>query len=207
MISRLVGKVVEETPGLLVIDCGGVCYDVRLPLPPRAEDHVPLSKGEGHVLEIHVIHHITQDSQSLLGFPTREHKELARLLIDKVGGIGPTLALAAAGNTDPAVFKQAVVAKDEARLARIKGVGPKTARRIIAELAEAFEKMGAAGVWEEQVSGKASAAETDAVMALVSLGYKKTEAGAAVKQAVTAHGKQADVQTLIRAALAAGRTK
>ena len=189
--------IAEETPGLLVMNVGGVYYDIRI---PATDTPIPLEASAG-AFEIHVIHHITQDNQILLGFPSREHKELAKLLIDKVAGIGPAVALSICGGMDTAAFKSAVVAKDEKTLAKCKGVGPKTAKRIITELEEAFIKMGVVGVWEEQVSGKVSPAVTDAILGLASLGIKKTDAKMLVEAASIELGPDAEVTMLVRLAL------
>lgn len=124
-------------------------------------------------------------------------RDIFLLLIERVSGIGPATAIAILGSLSVEQFKQAVVGGDVSGIARAKGVGKKTAERIVLELKD---KVGLAATWEAQAQGATSQAAGDAELALIALGFKQVES----RKAIAAHLKDhpdADVDELIRAAL------
>jgi Holliday junction DNA helicase RuvA len=129
---------------------------------------------------------MTEREQSLFGFATDAERDLFRLLIRQVSGVGPKVALAVLSGLPVEAFKQAVVAQDVKQLSRIKGIGAKTAERLVFELRD---KVGIAEAWQVQqqvAAGNAAggnAVETDAMLALLALGYKQADAVKAVQQA------------------------
>jgi Holliday junction DNA helicase RuvA len=196
MISFLRGTVVELLPMRLVIDVAGVGYDVNIPL--STYDKLPQPGQTAKVLT-HL--QVREDAHVLFGFATSEERDLFHLLVNNVSGIGPKLALAVLNGITPVNFRGAVVAGDIAGLSKLKGVGKKTAERIIVELRD---KVGVSAAWEA-----ASAARTlspgeqhvnDAVLALISLGYKQVDAHKAVR-ALHEKNPAATVEVLVKDAL------
>lgn len=162
----------ESWPGRLVINAGGVGYEVIIPM--LGEDRFGQIGGETKVL---THHHIREQEQTLYGFAEEEGRDLFRLLINRVTGVGPKVAMSVLSGMAAADFKQAVVNGDIATIAKIKGLGKKTAERIVLELGD---KVGVKEAWQVQSSAGTLTAEqrakNDALLALISLGYKQNEA-------------------------------
>jgi Holliday junction DNA helicase RuvA len=197
MIAYLQGTLVESLPTHLLIDVNGVAYEVRIPL--STFDRLPTLQSSIKILT-HLV--VREDAHLLYGFWTHEERDLFRLLVDHVSGIGPKTALSVLSGISVIAFKGAVVNGEVKTLATIKGVGKKTAERMMVELKD---KIGVAGAWEA-----ASARHTlspdeqqiqDAVLALISLGYKQAEAHQAVRLAADRLGPSAGIENLVREAL------
>src|SRR5439155_1523938 len=145
------------------------------------------------------------DAHVLYGFASAAERDLFRLLIHNVSGIGPKTALNILSGMNPVAFRGAVAKSDVKSLSQISGVGKKTAERIIVELRE---KVGAAGAWEAASAERAlSAADqklNDAVLALVALGVKQVEAHETIRAAQAMLGPQATTEELVRASLKKG---
>ena len=197
MITYLDGTIAESLPGRLTIDVGGVGYEVLVPL--STSDRVPAAGSQARILT-HL--HVREQEQTLYGFSTADERDLFRLLIDRVSGIGPKLGLAVLSGMGVDEFKNAVITGDIPALSKISGLGKKTAERIVLELKD---KVGVTAAWEA-ASGTSPAdgpagAVNDAVLALISLGYKQAEALKAVKKIADASGGEPDADELIRQAL------
>ncbi len=181
MIHHLNGTLVESLPTQIVLDVGGVGYHVLIPL--SSYDKLPPPGTQ-----IKILTHLTvrEDAHILFGFMSASERDLFRLLVQHVSGIGPKTALDVLSGTTVTAFKAAVVAGDTAALSRIKGIGKKTAERIVVELKD---KVGIAAAWEAASAGHAPSAEevkvNDAVLALIALGYKQVDALKAVRTAET----------------------
>lgn len=193
MIAFLRGTVAEALPQSIVLDVGGVGYEVNVPL--STYDRINPVIGQEATLKTHL--HIRENVQMLYGFATDEERDIFRLLIDRVSGIGPATAIAILSGMHVSAFKGAVVSGDIQSIARAKGVGKKTAERIVLELKD---KIGLASTWEAQQEGTTSQAAADAELALIALGFKQTESRKAIK-AILKEKPQADTDELIRAAL------
>ncbi|MBQ4613300.1 MAG: Holliday junction branch migration protein RuvA [Akkermansia sp.] len=193
MIAFLRGTVAEALPQSIVLDVGGVGYEVHVPL--STYDRINPVAGQEAVLKTHL--HIRENVQMLYGFATDEERDIFRLLIDRVSGIGPATAIAILSGMNVTAFKSAVVSGDVQSIARAKGVGKKTAERIVLELKD---KIGLASTWEAQQEGTTSQAAADAELALIALGFKQTESRKAIK-AILKEKPQAGTDELIRAAL------
>jgi Holliday junction DNA helicase RuvA len=143
---------------------------------------------------------VREDAHILYGFMTVEERDLFRLLVEHVSGIGPKLALAVLSGMPVPAFKAAVVNGAVAEISRVKGVGKKTAERIVLELKD---KVGVAAAWEAASSKQAegTAEMNDAVLALISLGYKQVDAHRAVKQVIEAEPGRKTAEELVRRAL------
>lgn len=173
MIFFLRGTVAEALPQSIVLDVGGVGYEVIVPL--STYDALNPHPGQQVILKTHL--HIRENVQQLYGFATDEERDIFRLLVDRVSGIGPATAIALLSGMRVSEFKTAVVKKDVQTIARAKGVGKKTAERIVLELKD---KVGLASTWEAQQQGVTSQAAADAELALVALGFKPSEAKKAI---------------------------
>ncbi len=181
----------------MVLDVHGVGYQALIPL--SSFDRLP-EVGSRFRLLTHLA--VREDAHTLYGFAKSEERDLFRLLIHHVSGVGPKLALSVLSGMSVESFKAAVVRSDIALLSRISGLGKKTAERIVVELKD---KVGIAAEWEVASSGNApspaAAAAHDAVLALISLGYKQIDAHKAVKEAATRQPKDAPSEELVRGAL------
>ncbi len=193
MISFLRGTVAEALPQCLVLDVNGVGYEVQIPL--STFDALNPIEGQQVKLKTHL--HIRETAQVLYGFATDAERDIFRLLIERVSGIGPATAISILSGLPISAFKAAVVNGDVQAIARAKGVGKKTAERIVLELKD---KIGVASTWEAQQQGTTSQAAGDAELALVALGFKQVEARKAIT-ALVKENPQASTDELIRGAL------
>ncbi len=200
MISFLHGKLVDALPTQVIVEVHGVGYEVLIPL--SSFDKLPAPGGEVHLLT-HLV--VREDAHILYGFMSAAERELFRMLINTVSGIGPKIALNVLSGMNPVAFRGAVAGNDVKALSSISGVGRKTAERIVVELKD---KIGAAGVWEASSAERAVPAGDqrlhDAVLALVALGFKQPEAHETVRAAQAMLGEKATVEELVRAALKKG---
>jgi len=177
MIARLRGVVIEAFPGRVVVEAGGVGYQVQVPL--STFDRLHMSEGMEVVLLTHL--HIRENSQTLYGFATGEERDIFLLLVERVSGIGPAIAMAVLSGMPVERFKRCVVEGDVAGLSRMKGGGRKTAERIALELKD---KVGVAATWEGAGERAGGAAAEDAELALLALGFKQAEARRAIAEAL-----------------------
>lgn len=196
MITYLEGTLREVLPTQVVIEVHGVGYEVLIPL--SSYDRLP-QPGQPVRLLTHL--QVREDAHILFGFASPEERDLFRLLVTRVSGVGPKLALAVLSGMDVTRFKGAVVDSDIASIAKISGLGKKTAERIVLELKD---KLGVAAAWEAASADKAPSAEArsanDAVLALIALGYKQVDAAKAVRE-VALKNKEAAAEELVRLAL------
>jgi Holliday junction DNA helicase RuvA len=179
VIGRLSGRIVgEESDGALVLDVGGVGYDVRAPLGTSGR---AVPAGDGTVT-LHTHLHVRDDALELYGFATESERRVFRLLID-VPNVGPKTALGVLSALPPADLASAVEAKDIGRLTRIDGVGKKTAERLVLELKERLQKLGDLGRAPEGAAGPRAGAGTEARLlgALTNMGYRPADAERALR--------------------------
>lgn len=181
MIGHLRGRLMVRTPERLVIECGGVGYEVLVSTTTFYEVERALAgQGEGGdgVVSLHVHTHVREDALALFGFWSEREKLLFERLI-AVSGIGPKLARVILSGMPPEDLLSALAARDAARLATIPGVGKKTAERMVLELADKVAELA------EGVAEYAAATQEgdDVVSALVNLGYKAKQAERALAQA------------------------
>jgi Holliday junction DNA helicase RuvA len=193
MIHHLRGSLVDSMPGSAVVDVHGVGYQVLIPL--STFEKLPLPPAEVKLLTVFVVR---EDSQLLFGFLTREERDLFTLLVDHVSGVGPKMALNVLNGCSTHQFKLALLNQDHNLLSRIKGVGKKTAERIVMELKD---KVGLADAWQAMAQSGGTPTDqkvlNDALLALLALGYKQQDA-LKVLQAST---DRSSVETLVREAL------
>src|SRR5882724_4206090 len=193
MINFLHGKLIEALPTQVTVEVHGVGYEVLIPL--SSFDKLPLPGNEVKLLT-HLA--IRDDAHILYGFMTAAERELFRLLINTVSGIGPKIALNILSGMNVTALRGAVANGDVKSLSQISGVGKKTAERIIVELRD---KIGAAGAWEALSAARAlSPADqklNDAVLALLALGFKQPEAHEAVRAIAGTLGEKVTVEALV----------
>lgn len=177
MITFLEGVLAEAYPTHVVINVNGVGYHTLIPL--SSYDRLPQVGAKIHLLT-HL--QVREDAHVLYGFATPPERDLFRLLVNHVSGIGPKTALDVLSGVSVTSFKAAVVAGDTKSLGQIKGIGKKTAERILVELKD---KVGVAAAWEAASAAHAPSPQdqqmTDAILALIALGYKQVDAHKAVK--------------------------
>ncbi len=192
MIGRLRGEIVYKRPPWLMLEVHGVGYELEAPLSTFFD--LPTEGGEVTLLT-HL--GVRDDAQVLYGFLREAERSLFRTLL-RVNGVGARMALAILSGMDAGEFAQCIHAGDSARLTRLPGIGKKTAERLIVELRDRVE----APALTDAAPGGAlpAAADTEAVSALVALGYRPAEAERMVR-AVATPGLSSE--SLIRAALKA----
>ena len=196
MIGRLAGRVARKAPNAVIIDVGGVGYQVLIPL---STFYALPAEGEAAALEIST--QVREDAIQLFGFASEREKRLFEQLIS-VSKIGPKLATAVLSGMPVDDLCAAIAAGDVARLSTIPGVGAKTAERMALELrgkvAPLLDEAGRAAAVPPKADAGSQAAE-DAAAALVNLGYKAKDAERAVGRA--AREGEASLEALIRRAL------
>ncbi len=200
MIGKLKGVVDSYGEDFVVVDVHGVGYVVHC--SSRTLQHLPPA-GEAATLSIET--HVREDMIRLFGFRSDAEREWFRLL-QSVQGVGAKVALAILSVLDPGQLATAIGTNDKAAIGRAPGVGPKLAARIAAELKDKAPAFGAVDpalvrLTDDLADRRAPAAITDAISALVNLGYAQPQASAAVAAAMKAAPEDAPAPTLIRLAL------
>jgi len=197
MIGTLRGKLVVKQAPHLLVDVGGVGYEIEAPMSTFY--NLP-QVGAEIQLFTHLV--VREDAHLLFGFATEQERRLFRTLL-KVNGVGAKLALTILSGIETDEFIQCIQTGNTDRLVRLPGIGKKTAERLVIEMRDRLKD------WHTEVPGKpvpvgavrpASSAADDAISALVSLGYKPQEASRFV-YAVATDGM--DSESLIREALKA----
>jgi holliday junction DNA helicase RuvA len=203
MITSVTGLLVSATPLTAVIETGGLGYEIHIPVTTAERLPVPGQKAKLHTLAVY-----REDSQTLYGFASEEERDFFRLLVEKVTGVGPKMALSILSKLSLSSLKGAIIAGDVGLLAKCPGIGKKTAERLVIELRD---KINPAGLEQALAttatpvgSSPPSLSENkvrDAVLALTALGYKAVDADKAVRQAWVALGPTATTEALIKKAL------
>jgi Holliday junction DNA helicase RuvA len=196
MIAQLRGTLLEKHPNEVIVDAGGVGYDV----------HIPVSTftalgDEGAIVTLRIYTHVREDALVLFGFLTSDEKAIFEKLIS-VSGIGPKLAITVLSGLATPDLVAAVRGGDVARLVRIPGIGKKTAERIVLELKDKMAAMAASeGKSAIAPAPPVNAMDQDVLSALVNLGCSASAAEEAIRKA---HEKKVEerFEPLFRAALA-----
>jgi len=170
MIGRLTGLLAAKNPPQLLIDVGGVGYEVDVPM---STFYLLPAPGERVTLLTHFV--VREDAQVLYGFLTEEERATFRQLV-RISGVGPRTALSILSGLSVAELAQAVTLQESGRLVKVPGIGKKTAERLLLELKG---KLGPDLALP--VAAALNDAQTDIVQALVALGYNEREAALALK--------------------------
>ena len=190
MIAYLRGTVLVKQAGQIILETGGVGYELAVPLSVLERVH------EGQETALFVHHAVRDDGHYLYGFHTLEQRSWFRELI-RVSGIGPKIALLILSGFDVEMLAQTVRNQDSAALIKLPGVGKKTAERLLIELNDRVARLPV-GVASSQGIIRPASAKLDAEEALVALGYKPAEAAQLIERV---GDDDADTDTLIRRAL------
>lgn len=177
MIGSLRGRIISKKPDNIIIETGGVGYQVMVPI-----NLLSMLPEEGSEVFLHIYTHVREDSLQLYGFPSEEEKKVFTTLLG-VTGIGPKMALNILSGFAVKDFMRAIDSEDVALLCRVPGLGKKTAHRLILELRE---KLVTKDVKDRVFD--------DTLSALINLGYKKSEALEALERAYkSGHSKVEDL--------------
>jgi holliday junction DNA helicase RuvA len=177
LIAYLSGKLFTKSPNLVVIDVGGVGYEVAVPL---STFYILGEEGSSVTLRIHT--HVREDALQLFGFGTEQEKRLF-LQLTSVSGIGPKLGITILSGMNAEELVPAIRMGNLARLVSIPGVGKKMAERLVVELKDKVSALSTTGIVEEKPAG--IGAGEDVISALVNLGYARPVAEKAVKAVLT----------------------
>jgi Holliday junction DNA helicase RuvA len=198
MIAYLSGKLFEKEANLVIVDVGGIGYEVIIPLSTFYD------LGEiGEDVSLRIFTYVREDVLQLFGFKTVRERELFLLLIS-VSGIGPKSAITALSGMSADEIIGAIRQNNLGRLNSIPGVGKKTAERLVIELRDKIGKLSAVSAEEMRAEGipqtSGDDVYDDAISALINLGYQRNAAEKALKQAVQ-EGTEMSVQKLLRKSL------
>ena len=197
MIVALRGKLVKSSPLSAVLDVGGVYYGVNIPI--TTAEKLPKLGSE---TSLHTFAVYREDSQTLYGFATETDRDFFAVLVEKVSGIGPKIALNMLSRMSSTSLKSAIAAGDVSLLSECPGIGKKTAERLVLELREALgASAGSSAPMPYNPSSPTNV--SDALSALVALGVKPADADKAVRLAVAKLGEDANAEELIKLSLSA----
>ncbi len=188
MITQLSGRLIEKNPTSLVIDCGGVGYEVKISLNTYGRI------GSEENVRIYTQFIVREDAQLLYGFADPQEREMFNLLIS-VSGIGPNTAMIMLSSLQPGEIAHAIIGEDVRTIQSIKGIGAKTAQRVIVDLKDKMLKFEGSA---EILPFVDNTERKDALTALISLGFDKKNAEKAIEK-VASGGES--VEELIKAAL------
>jgi Holliday junction DNA helicase RuvA len=191
MITHLNGVLEEKTPASAVIDVGGIGYVLSISL------HTYTQLPEKGTCRLFTHLAIREDAHVLYGFFNQDERELFRQLIS-VSGVGGNTALAVLSGLDPSGVKSTIQNGDVHRLKSIKGVGPKTAERIIVDLRD---KVGKVEVGEPGFASAQNKEREEALTALITLGFAKNAAEKAIEKVLKARGTDLAVEEIVKHAL------
>lgn len=198
MISQIRGKLIEKNPTLILVEAADIGYEIHIPFSTfEALEEI----GDQVVLRTHL--YVREDQLTLYGFLTSEERELFRQLL-MVSGIGPKLALGILSGSKIHDFYRHIAQGDETALTKIRGLGKKTAQRLIIDLKDkARDKIDLAD-WTIQTMTNLSLPHNiveEAVLAMQALGYSRPEAERVLSMAVRKLGTECQIEDLLREAL------
>ena len=190
MITQIRGRVVEKSPTNVVVDCNGIGYEVNISLYTFSQ----LTDDENIKLFTHL--QVKEDSHTLFGFRTTLERAVFRLLIS-VSGIGTSTARTVLSSLQPAEIQQAIINEDVAKIQGVKGIGLKTAQRVIIDLKDKIVSLY--GI--DEIPGiKSNTIKDEALSALEVLGYTRKASGKVVDNIIQS-APESSVEELIKAAL------
>ena len=199
MIAHIRGQILTKSPSAVVIDCGGVGYELAISVTTYTEIGDP-----GAEAKLHVHTHVREDAFLLFGFAEITEKRLFEKLLT-ISGIGPKLAITVLSGISADRLVGAIRSGDHATLTRIPGIGKKTSERVVLELKDKLDDL--AGLTATQVAPRPSLGTTadDVLSALVNLGYPRPIAQKAVETAAKDAAVAGDFERLFRASMSAVR--
>ncbi len=196
MITFLEGELIEKQPARVVLNVGGIGYEVAIPL--SSYDRLPAVNA---VCRLLTHFHVREDAHTLFGFMTTAEREMFEMLLT-ISGVGPRIALSALSGLSVREIKSAVIEGDVKRLSSISGVGRKMAERIVVDLRHKLSAGEALEATTGAVEGEVGDTRIrDAVLALISLGYKQADAQKMVRRMIDRVRKEDSVEDIVRQAL------
>ncbi len=199
MIAHLRGQILAKTPASVILECGGVGYELTISVSTYTE----LAEAGG-VAALHVHTHVREDAILLFGFKEPTEKRLFEKLLT-ISGIGPKLAITVLSGISPERLVGAIRGGDHATLTKVPGIGKKTAERVVLELKDKLDDLAGFSFTPEPAKPSLGAVADDVLSALVNLGYGRPAAQKAVESAAKHKENSADFERMFRAALAAVR--
>lgn len=191
MIEYLKGKLIEKSPTHAIIECNGVGYFINI----SVNTFGLIPESESGLLWIHFI--VREDAQILYGFADKDEREVFRKLIS-VSGVGANTARMILSGMNPDEVRHTILSQDADTLKRIKGIGAKSAQRIIVDL---HDKISGTEKNLENVPIAGNSIKNDALIALSSLGFEKTKTDKTLDKIIKANGSMPSVEELIKLAL------
>jgi Holliday junction DNA helicase RuvA len=200
VIAHIRGTILNKSPNLVVVDCGGVGYELAISVATFTD-----LGDEGRETKLHVYTHVREDMIALFGFSEIAEKRLFEKLLT-ISGIGPKLAITVLSGISAERLVGAIRGGDHATLTKIPGIGKKTAERVVLELKDKLDDMtGFAPVSAASADPSLGAVGDDVLSALVNLGYPRPVAQKAVESAAKDAAVREDFERLFRAAMSAVR--
>jgi Holliday junction DNA helicase RuvA len=198
MIHYIKGEITFKSPTFIVVETGGIGYKVNISLNTYAQ----IEKLER--VKILTTFLVKEDSQTLFGFADDAERQLFSLLLS-VSGVGPSTTQVMLSSMTPDEIKSAIIGEDVSAFKKVKGVGPKTAKRIILDLKDKILKDGGDVISLTPASAVDNTMRNEALMALVGLGFSKIPAQKALNKILKEQKDISTVQDLIKAGLNALR--
>ena len=198
MIAYVRGTLAEKGPDRVVIEAGGIGYELLIPV--STFDRLPKEGGEAKLLAWHCVR---EDDEALFGFATKEEREMF-LKLTQVSGDGPKIALAILSGSSIGELSLAIASGNAKRISSVKGVGKKTAEKICVELKDKVNAIEALAATSRRggAEGEKAPMLRDAVLALTALGFNDETANKMVSKVLADNPSVKDVETLVRLALA-----
>lgn len=195
MIAYLKGILAEKEPSRVVVECGGVGYECAISL--TTYERLPATDG---AVKLFTHHEVREDAQLLFGFATEPERDMFRTMIG-VSGVGPKLALSVLSGLSLGDLQLAIAQGDAKRLATIKGVGKKTAERLVVELKDKVNPIEALARSSAAATKEQGGVLRDAMLALTALGFAEDAARQMVERVLEADPGVSSVEAAIRQAL------
>lgn len=194
MIAYIEGKLIQKEPAFVIIDVNGIGYQIKISL------HTFIAIKETEKAKLHTYLHIKEDSHTLYGFADLREKEVFLNLIS-ISGVGPGTALVITSSLNASELKNAIVSGDVNTIQKIKGIGAKTAQRIIIELKDKFIKEGVSSGEHFVVSTEYNTLRSEALTALTTLGIAKNIAEKSIDGILKSSSDSITLEELIKQAL------
>ena len=194
MISYIKGKLVHKEPGFALVEANGIGYHIKISLQTYTQ------LGDEELCKLLIHFHVREDAQLLYGFKTEQEREIFQLLIS-ISGVGSNTALVILSSLSPAEIQDVILREDARTIQSIKGIGAKTAQRIILELKDKIAKIDLGGEPGAQISFNANNnVREEALTALMTLGIAKAAAEKSIDRLLK-KTPDAKVEELIKGAL------
>jgi Holliday junction DNA helicase RuvA len=192
MYAFISGKIVHRSPTVVVLENNGIGYEIHISL------HTYGSIQSEDTCKLYTHFHVKEDGQALYGFYMEDEKDLFEKLIS-VSGIGPNLARMVLSSYPPEEIKEAILSEDEVKIKSIKGIGPKSAKRLILELKDKVTAESVKGAADVPIAN--NTLKEEALSALIMLGFSKSQAEKGMAKTLRQDQSITSVEALIKESL------